>query len=558
MVATALDAVPDDIGALRAALTAALARAEDEAARAALVEAELAVARAKASDDAALIAHQDLTIRKLQRALHGQSSERSARLHDQMELTFEELESTATEDEIAAEQAAARTIEVAPYVRKRPARQPFPEHLPRERVVEPAPTACHCCGGHRLRKLGEDITETLEVVPRQWKVIQHVREKFTCRDCEAISQAPAPFHATPRGWAGPGLLAMILFEKFGQHQPLNRQAERYAREGVPLSLSTLADQVGAGATALMPLFKRLEAHVLAASRLHGDDTTVPVLAKGKTDTGRLWTYVRDDRPFGGADPPAAVFYYSRDRRGEHPAAHLAGWSGILQADAFGGYGDLYATGRQPAPVLEASCWAHSRRKVFELADIEAAARKKARGEMPNLVYPLAVEAVKRIDALFDIEREINGLSPAQRHAVRQERSLPLVTELERWMIETRDMLSSGHDLTKAFNYMLRRWSSFTRFLDDGRICLSNNAAERALRGIALGRKSWLFCGSDRGGQRAAILYSLIVSAKLNDIDPQAWLAHVLARLPAYSAHRIDDLLPWNWRSAKLRAQPAAA
>ncbi|MER8550516.1 IS66 family transposase [Mesorhizobium sp. M1169] len=558
MVATAQDAVPDDIGALRAALTAALARAEDEAARAALVEAELAVARAKASDDAALIAHQDLTIRKLQRALHGQSSERAARLHDQMELTFEELESTATEDEIAAEQAAARTTEVAPYMRKRPARQPFPEHLPRERVVEPAPTACHCCGGHRLRRLGEDITETLEVVPRQWKVIQHVREKFTCRDCEAISQAPAPFHATPRGWAGPGLLAMILFEKFGQHQPLNRQAERYAREGVPLSLSTLADQVGAGAAALMPLFKRLEAHVLAASRLHGDDTTVPVLAKGKTDTGRLWTYVRDDRPFGGVDPPAVVFYYSRDRRGEHPAAHLAGWSGILQADAYGGYGDLYTAARQPAPILEASCWAHSRRKVFELADIEAAARKKAHGEKPNLVYPLAVEAVKRIDALFDIEREINGLSPAQRHAVRQERTLPLVAELETWMIETRDKLSRGHDLTKAFNYMLRRWSSFARFLDDGRICLSNNAAERALRGIALGRKSWLFCGSDRGGQRAAVLYSLIVSAKMNDIDPQAWLADILARIAAHPAHRIDDLLPWNWRSAQLRTQSAAA
>jgi transposase len=547
MDATALDAVPDDIGALRAALMAALTKAEDEAARAARVEAELAVARAKASDDAALIAHQDLTIRKLQRALHGQRSERSARLQGQMELTFEELESTATEDEIAAEQAAARTTEVAPYVRKRPSRQPFPEHLPRERVVEPAPTACHCCGGHRLRKLGEDITETLEVVPRQWKVIQHVREKFTCRDCEAISQAPAPFHVTPRGWAGPGLLAMILFEKFGQHQPLNRQAERYAREGVPLSLSTLADQVGAGAAALMPLFKRLQAHVLAASRLHGDDTTVPVLAKGKTDTGRLWTYVRDDRPFGGADPPAAVFYYSRDRRGEHPAAHLADWSGILQADAYGGYGDLYAADRQPAPILEASCWAHSRRKVFELADIEAAVRKKARGEKPNLVYPLAVEAVKRIDALFDIERAINGLPADQRYTVRQEKSAPLITDLERWMIETRDKLSRGHDLTKAFNYMLRRWASFTRFLDDGRICLSNNAAERALRGIALGRKSWLFCGSDRGGQRAAILYSLIVSAKLNDVDPQAWLADVLARIAAHPAQRIDELLPWNWR-----------
>jgi transposase len=521
------------------------------------VAAELAVAKAKASDDAALIAHQDLTIRKLQRALHGQSSERSARLHDQMELSFEELESTATEDEIAAEQAAARTTEVAPYVRKRPARQPFPEHLPRERVVELAPAACHCCGGNRLRKLGEDITETLEVVPRQWKVIQHVREKFTCRDCEAISQAPAPFHATPRGWAGPGLLAMILFEKFGQHQPLNRQAERYAREGVPLSLSTLADQVGAGAAALMPLFKRLEAHVFAAARLHGDDTTVPVLAKGKTDTGRLWTYVRDDRPFGGADPPAAVFYYSRDRRGEHPTAHLAGWSGILQADAYGGYGDLYVADRQPAPVLEASCWAHSRRKVFELADIEAAARKKARGEKPNLIYPLAVEAVKRIDALFDIERGINGLAPDQRHAVRQERSAPLVKDLERWMIETRDKLSRGHDLTKAFNYMLRRWPSFTRFLEDGRICLSNNAAERALRGIALGRRSWLFCGSDRGGQRAAVLYSLIVSAKMNDVDPQAWLADVLARIAAHPAQRIDELLPWNWRFSRAPTEVVA-
>jgi transposase len=547
---------PDDIGALRAALSVAVARAEDEEARATRVEAELAVAKARAFDDAALIAHQELTIRKLQRALHGQSSERSARLLDQMELAFEELESTATEDEIAAEQAAARTSEVAPYIRKRPARRPFPEHLPRERVVEPAPTTCHCCGGNRLRKLGEDITETLEAVPRQWKVIQHVREKFTCRDCEAISQAPAPFHATPRGWAGPGLLAMILFEKFGQHQPLNRQADRYAREGVPLSLSTLADQVGAGAAALMPLFKRLEAHVLSAARLHGDDTTVPVLAKGKTDTGRLWTYVRDDRPFGGADPPAAVFYYSRDRRGAHPTAHLAGWSGVLQADAYGGYTDLYAAERRPTPIIEASCWAHSRRKVFELADIEAATRKKARGEKPNLVYPLAVEAVKRIDALFDIEREINGLAQGQRHAVRQERSAPLVKDLETWMIQTRDKLARGHDLTKAFNYMLRRWPSFTRFLDDGRICLSNNAAERALRGIALGRKSWLFCGSDRGGQRAAVLYSLIVSAKLNDVDPQAWLADILARIAAHPAQRIDELLPWNWRRHPVDAAAA--
>ena len=272
----------DEIAALQAALIA-------ERERAARIEAELAIAKAKTSEDEALIAHQRLQIAKLTRQLYGPRSERSVRLLDQMELAFEELASSASEDEIAAERAVAKTTNVAAFVRKRPARQPFPAHLPRERVVEPAPAACLCCGSARLRKLGEDITETLEVIPRQWKVIQHVREKFTCRDCEKISQAPAPFHVIARGWAGPSLLAMILFEKFGQHQPLNRQAERYTREGVPLSLSTLADQVGACCAVLTPLLRRVEAHVFAAERLHGDDTTVPVLAKGKTDTGRLWT-----------------------------------------------------------------------------------------------------------------------------------------------------------------------------------------------------------------------------------------------------------------------------
>lgn len=265
-----------------------------------------------------MIAHLKLQIEKLNRDRHGPRSERTARLSDQLELTLEELESSATEDELTAEMAATKTTKVASFTRKRPSRQPFPEHLPRERVMLPGPVACACCGGARLSKLGEDITETLEVIPKSWKVIQHVREKFTCRDCEKISQAPAPFHVLARGWAGPSLLAMVLFEKFGQHQPLNRQAERYAKEGVPISLSTLADQVGGCTAALAPLFKRLEAYVLSAERLHGDDTTVPVLAKGKTDTGRIWVYVRDDKPFGGPAPPGAVFYYSRDRAGEHP------------------------------------------------------------------------------------------------------------------------------------------------------------------------------------------------------------------------------------------------
>jgi transposase len=520
------------------------------------VEAELAVARAKAAADQAVIAHQKLQIEKLNRALYGSRAERSNRLIDQMELAFEELAASATEDEIAAEQAVAKTTHVAAFTRQRPARKPFPEHLPRERVVEPAPTNCACCGGNRLRKLGEDVTETLEVIPRQWKVIQHVREKFTCRDCEKISQAPAPFHVTARGWAGPSLLAMILFEKFGQHQPLNRQAERYAKEGVPLSLSTLADQVGAGCAALEPLIRRIEAHVFAAERLHGDDTTVPVLAKGKTDTGRCWVYVRDDRPFGGPAPPAAMFYYSRDRGGEHPQGHLAKYRGLFQADAYGGYGKLYEADRTPGPILEAACWVHARRPFFIMADLAENARRKAQGKTNAVISPLALEAVRRIDALFEIERVLNGQTAEQRRAVRQELSAPLVADLETWLREQRAKLSRGNDLAKAMDYMLKRWAAFTRFLDDGRICMSNNAAERALRGIALGRKSWLFAGSDRGGQRAAAMYSLIVTAKMNDVDPQAWLADVLTRIAGHPAHRLDEFLPWNWQ--KKPAAPAVA
>jgi transposase len=523
-----MDSPPDDIETLRA---------------------ELALARARAADDAVTIARQNLEIAKLRRQLFGPRSERTSRLLDQMVLEFEELEAAATEDEIAAERAAAKTTTVATFSRKRPARQPFPAHLSRERVIVPGPAACECCGGTGLRKLGETVTETLEVIPRQWKVIQHVREKMTCRDCEKISEPPAPFHVTPRGWAGPNLIAMLLFEKFGQHQPLNRQAERYTREGVPLSLSTLADQVGAGCAALEPLLRRIEAHVFAAERLHGDDTTVPVLAKGKTITGRCWVYVRDDRPFGGRAPPAAMFYYSRDRRGEHVEAHLAPWSGLLQADAYAGYNQLYVTGRAPGPILEAACWAHARRPFFALADIEASARRKAEGKVPAPISPLALEAVRRIDRLFEIERTINGRTAQERRAVRQEFSASLVTELEAWMREERPKLPRGSDVAKAMDYMLKRWPAFTRFLDDGRVCLSNNAAERGLRGIALGRKSWLFAGSDRGGQRAAAMYSLIVTAKMNDIDPQAWLADVLARIAEHPAHRIDELLPWNWRRA---------
>ena len=354
----------------------------------------------------------------------------------------------------------------------------------------------------------------------------------------------------PRGLAGPSLLAMILFEKYGQHQPLNRQSERYAREGVDLSVSTLADQVGGCAVLLRPLCELICAHVFAGGRVHGDDTPVPVLAKHQTRKGRLWVYVRDDKPFAGRAPPAAVFFYSRDRTGEHAEQHLHGYAGILQADAYAGFNRLYEADRKPGPITEASCWAHGRRKFFELADVTA----KASGRLA-VIAPLAFEAVRRIDAIFDVEREINGRTIEERLAVRRERVAPLVSDLETWMRAERAKLSRHSDVAKAMNYMLNRWNTFARFLHDGRICLTNNAAERALRGIALGRKSWLFAGSDRGGERAAVMYTLIQTARLNDVDPQAWLADVLARINDHNIQKLNQLLPWNWKNeqAKLAA-----
>jgi transposase len=533
MAVSAADSLPDDIELLKQLVR--------------MREAELARVRAEASGAEALISHLRLTIAKMRRELFGQHSERKANLLDQMELQLEELEASAAEDELAAEQAATAVGETTPvhgFARNRPARKPFPAHLPRERVVLPGPDACACCGSRRLAKLGEDVTETLEVVPRQWKVVQYVREKFTCRDCEKITQVAAPFHVLPRGFAGPSLLAMILFEKYGQHQPLNRQSERYAREGIELSLSTLADQVGGCAVLLRPLYDLIRAHVLAGERVHGDETPVPVLAKGQTATGRAWVYVRDDRPFGGHDPPASVFFYSRDRAGEHAERHLHGYGGILQADCYAGFNRLYEANRKGGPITEAACWAHARRKFFVLADVTA----KARGTLA-VIAPMAFEAVKRIDAIFDVEREINGRMSLERLAERALHVAPLVADLESWMRIERAKLSRHSEVAKAMDYMLKRWEAFARFLSDGRVCLTNNAAERQLRGIALGRKAWLFAGSDRGGERAAVMYTMIQTAKLNDVDPQAWLADVLARINDHNVQALDQLLPWNWKAA---------
>jgi transposase len=482
-----------------------------------------------------------LEIARLRRERFGPSSERAARI-EQLELSLEALEETAAEA-AAADELTINTTTVRAFMRRKPARRPLPEHLPRRRVVYPAPMYCACCGG-ALRKLGEDVTETLERIPASWFVLQHVREKLSCRSCEAITQPPAPFHPIARGRAGPNLLAEVVFGKFGLHLPLHRQSERFGREGVPIDVSTLADWVGAIAAALRPLTEAIETHVRAAQRLHADDTPVPVLARGKTRTGRLWTVVRDDRPFGGPDPPAAAYFYSPDRRGEHAESFLGNFAGILQADAFSGFGRLYEAGRMPRPMVEAACWSHGRRKFFELADL-----KKA---------PLAIEAVKRIDAVFAIEREINGLAAEARAAVRADRSRPLVTGFETWLRDQRRKLSPKSDMAKAIDYMLKRWPSFTRFLDDGRICLSNNAAERALRGVAVGRRNWTFAGSDAGGRRAAAMYTLIETCKLNDVDPRAWLADVLARLPGHPASRIHELLPWNWKAPVNQPQHAAA
>ena len=518
------DTSPDDIAALRAALAAEqLARREAEA---------------RASGAEAMVAHLKLLIARLKRDKYGASSERGRKLIDQLELELGELVAAASEDAAKAENAAGkegRTRRPDSPPRGQPVRAPLPAHLPRERVVLPSPTACPCCGG-KLSKLGEDTTETLEIEPIKWKVIQTVRERLACRSCETVTQPPAPFHPIVRGRAGPNLLAMILEAKFGQHLPLNRQSEAYAFQGIELSVSTIADWVGTCTANLAPLNALIDEHVQAAERLHGDDTTVPVLAKGKTITGRVWAYVRDDRPFGGPAPPAAMFRYSRDRTAAHPNQHLAGYAGILQADAYAGYNALYEPDRKPGPIIEAACWAHSRRKLFELAELQRA--------------PLAIEAVRRIDAIFDAERPINGLSAAARLAVRQQHIAPLVTELEAWMRESRGKLSRHNPVAKAMDYMLTRWETFTRFLSDGRICLTNNAAERAVRGIALGRKSWLFAGSDRGGDRAAAMYSLIYTAKLNGVDPRAWLADVLARIADLPASRLHELLPWNWRKAR--------
>jgi len=507
---------------------ASLIAAYDEEIR--RLEAELDAQRQALSEQAeeldsrsARIEHLKLMVEKFRHMMFGRKSEKLVLKLEQMEFELEEDETTQAEAEALDERVSPRK-----EAKPRSERKPLPEHLKREEVIhKPDTDCCPDCGGG-LRHFGDDISEQLEYVPESFKVIRHIRPKFTCTDCDRIIEAPAPSRPIERGLAAPSLLAHVTVSKYADHLPLFRQSEIYARQGVEISRSTMAGWVGAASDLLGPLVDAIGKHVFAGRKLHADDTPMPVLApgNGKTKTGRLWTYVRDDRPAGEQAAPAVWFAYSEDRRGEHPRQHLKNFTGALQADAYAGFHHLYGN-----HIYEAACWAHARRKFHDIHLAHAS--------------PTTNDALARIGALYAIEDEIRGKPVDLRLSIRQSRAKPLLDELRKWMEKALRSLSSKSETAAAIRYALSRWRALTRYTDDGLLEIDNSAAERALRAVALGRKNFLFAGSDHGGERAAAMYTLIGSAKLNGLDPELYLRTVLAQIADYPISQIQDLLPWN-------------
>jgi len=462
-----------------------------------------------------------LQIAKLKRMVFGRKSEKIDQKLEQLETRLEDL--------IAEEGATEQTAEAQAQPRQKSIHKPFPESLAREEhIIEPKEDACPQCGGN-LKPLGEDVSEQLEVIEAAFKVIRHVRKKKACACCDCIVQAPAPSRPIQRGFAGPGLLANIAVAKFADHQPLYRQALIHARRGVELDPATTGRWMGACGVLITPLVEALRRYVVAPGKVHSDDTPMPVLApgNGKTKTGRLWVYVRDDRNSGSLAAPAVWFAYSANRQGLHPQTHLAGFTGVLQADAYGGYDRIYTDNN----VTEAACWAHARRKVYDLHV------KKA--------TPTTTEILRRIGELYGIEAQIRGQPQMERQRTRQLQAKPLLVELEVWLRNRLLTLSTQSETTKAINYMLNQWQALVYYCEDGVAEIDNNIAENALRGCCLGRKNFLFLGADSGGERAAAMYSLIGTARMNGIDPEAYLRYVFTHIADYPINKVADLLPWN-------------